>query len=164
MGQNYTGNWTIQPRTEIPWPMYTSSIRQRGQYIRVLTPGDRRALPVRVLPAGSTNFDLLAAFGNRFPAEFNPWRVPRNRLEMSREQQASNPWNIEEHQFLARPFIAASTLNTIPSTRVNLGVELNLKRCCLCQWVSVSYQYFTRVRPKLLLSQGLWENHQGQPL
>ena len=145
MTQTYTGNWTIQPRTEIPWPKYTSRVRQRGQYIRAFTPGNQRALPVRVLPAGSTNFDILAAFGNRIPAEFNPWRVPRDRLEMSREQQASNPWNPEEHQFLAKPFIAASTLHTIPSTRVNLGVELNLKRCCLCQWVSVLINIFTRV-------------------
>ena len=134
MGQNYTGTWSIQNRTEIPWPLYTSRVRQRGQYVRVLQPGHGTGMPVRVLPAGSTNFDLLAAFGNRFPEEFNPNRVPQHRLEMAREQQAANPWDVEEQQFLEKPFIAGSTLHTIPSTRVNLGVELNLKRCCLCQW------------------------------
>ena len=82
------------------------------------------------------DYNLLAAFGNRFPEEFNPWRVPRHRTEMSREQQAANPWKIEDHGFLARPFIAAGTLNTVPSTRVNPGFELNLKRCTLCQWVT----------------------------
>ena len=136
MGQVFDGDWEIQPREEIIWPEHTSSIRQRGQYIRVFTAGNERCQPIRVLPTGDTDFDLLAAFGNRFPEEFNRWRVPRHKTEMAREQQAANPWNMEEHGFLDKPFIAAGTLNTIPSTRINPGFELNLKRCNLCQWVT----------------------------
>ena len=136
MGQVFNSDWEIQPRQEIPWPGHTSSIRQRGQYIRVFTLGNERCQPIRVLPIIVTEFNLLGAFGNRFPVEFNRWRVPRHRTEMAREQQAANPWKAEDHGFLTKPFIAAGTLNTIPSTRVNPGFELNLKRCTLCQWVT----------------------------
>ena len=50
---------------------------------------------------------------------------------MHREQQAADPWAAKDLQFLRHPFIAAGPLVTIPSTRVNHGKELSLKRCCL---------------------------------
>ena len=134
MGQVFNGTWTIQERRELPWPGHTSRIRQRGQYIRILYPGDPRAQPVKVLEAGNTDYDLFVAFGNRFPEDFNEWRVPRDMKFMAREQLAANPWDIREHQFLEKPYVAGGVLSTIPSTRVNTGLELNLKRCCLCQW------------------------------
>ena len=137
MGQKFDGQWTIQPRDEIPWPGWTTKTRQRGDYVRPLQLGSPRAQPVRLLPdnTGNSNFDLLVGYGARIPEDFNEHRVPRLKRVMHREQQACNPWDLKEHHYLKHPYIAAGPLVTIPSTRVNHGAELNLKRCCLCQWV-----------------------------
>ena len=81
------------------------------------------------------------AFGTRFPKDFNPWRVPikiedgKSKITMAVGQHAANPHNVLGKQHMKTGFIAGGPLNTIPDTRALPSVELNLKRCGLCQWV-----------------------------
>ena len=80
-------------------------------------------------------------FGNRFPLEFNPWRIPKKKdggqrlLQMSIHQLAANPHRVEDEDYLQKSFIVGGPWNAIPDTRALVSTELNLKRCGLCQWV-----------------------------
>ena len=80
-------------------------------------------------------------YGNRFPLEFNPWRIPKKKdggqrlLQMSIHQLAANPHRVEDEDYLQKSFIVGGPWNAIPDTRALVSTELNLKRCGLCQWV-----------------------------
>ena len=76
------------------------------------------------------------AYGNRFPAEFNPWRVPDGAIQMAPGQHAADPFNKMDRQFLVNRFIVGGALNTIPSTRTIISTKMNLKRCGMCQVLS----------------------------
>ena len=136
MGINPAGTWdfNVTGQREYAWQHWLSDIRRRGEFIRSLAPGSDRVRATCVLPAGSTRFDLLVAYGAGFPAAFNPNRVPDGETVLQVGQHADDPYDKQSMLFLDTPdkFIVGDYLPTIPNTRVILGKHQSLKRCGLC--------------------------------
>ena len=134
---NRAGNFTVTQYKEIPWPNWPSQIRRLGQYFPRVEPTATRNTPIRVLPAGHTPWDILMAFGDTVPFNFNKLTLHTNEIVYRPGQQVSNPYRPRGFQFMnpGDSFIATGPLNAIPQTNVLPGQHMSLKRCGMCNWV-----------------------------
>ena len=135
---DWHGEFSVEARhDELTWPNWTEDIRRHGQYIRRLTPGGSRHIPIRTLRAGHTDWDLLIALGDAIPFNFNRLSLHSNEIVYRPGQHVCDPHDVESYQYLPERdrFIATGPSHAIPQAQVLPGQYMLLKRCGLCNWI-----------------------------